>query len=54
MREKGLKCVQYVLRGAAYSALFSRALSKDLKSLSKAAAPEPNTTHLRKPSPSLT
>lgn len=36
VREKGLKCVQYVLRGAAYSALFSRALSKDLKTLSKA------------------
>ena len=36
MREKGLKVVQYVLRGVAYSAVLSPALSKDLKSLSKA------------------
>jgi len=36
VREKGLKVVQYVLRGVAYSALLSPALSKDLKSLSKA------------------
>jgi hypothetical protein len=35
VREKGLKILQYVLRGASYSALFSKELSKQLKSLSK-------------------
>ena len=36
VREKGLKVLQYVLRGVAYSAVLSPALSKELKSLSKA------------------
>ena len=35
VREKGLKIVQYVLRGSAYSGLLPKALSKQLKDLSK-------------------
>ena len=35
VREKGLKIMQYVLRGSAYSGLFSKDLSKQLKTLSK-------------------
>ena len=35
VREKGLKCVQYVLRAIAYSAYFSETVSKQAKSLSK-------------------
>lgn len=35
VREKGLKILQYVLRGSAYSGLLSKDLSKQLKTLSK-------------------
>jgi hypothetical protein len=35
VREKGLKILQYVLRGSSYSALFSAATSSHLKGLSK-------------------
>jgi len=35
VREKGLKCMQYILRGAAYSGLLSPEVNKQLKTLSK-------------------